>query len=114
MTSMDGQFAITHTKGDTFDYTLTIKKSSVNINWSSEGYASGVCKVKTNPSQTDADLTLTVDITTNGALRLYSSSVVTLAVGTYYYDIEFTKTGSKKETWFNNTPSKFIITQDVS
>lgn len=114
MTTLDTSFTFTHTKGDTFDYTVTIKKSAVNINWATEGYVSGVCKVKSNPSNTDADLTLTVDITTNGALRLYNASAVTLAVGTYYYDIEFTKSGGKKETWFNNQPHKFIITQDVS
>lgn len=114
MTTLDVNFNFTHTKGDTFDYTITIKKSGANINWATEGYVSGTCSVKSNPSATTADLSLTVDITTNGALRLYSASAVTLGVGTYYYDIQFVKSGSKVETWWNNQISKFTITQDVT
>ena len=110
--TIDTNFNITATKGDSFDKTIPITKNSASFNWTSEGYVSGICKVKATPTQTAADLTLTVDISSTGALRIYSASALTLAVGLYYYDIEFTLTGSKKKTWFRGCT--FTVEQDVT
>ena len=114
MTTLDANFKFTHTKGDSFDFIIPITKNEVAINWANEGYVSGICKVKKDPTQTTADITLIVDISVNGALRLYASAVIDNPVREYFYDIQFTKTGSKIETWWNDKMSKFLITQDIS
>jgi hypothetical protein len=113
MTTIDSNFNIKHTRGDTFDKTISINLNGSAINWSSNGYASATCKVKTYPADTNAAFNLTVDISVNGALRL-TSAAITAAPGLYYYDIEFVKTGSKTETWWGDSPSKFEITQDIT
>ena len=66
MTTIDSEFNITHTNGDTFDKTITIIKNNIAFNWASEGYVSGICKViKLNsPSQL---FNLIIDISVNGA-----------------------------------------------
>lgn len=110
--TIDSQFNITATKGDTFDKTIPFTKNGSAFNWTTEGYVSGICKIKKVATRSTGDATLTVDISVNGALRLYSSSAITLAVGTYYYDVEFTLTGSRKKTWFRGCT--FTVEQDVS
>ncbi len=113
MTTIDTNFKITHTKGDSFDKTITINLNGVAINWLSNGYLTATCKVKTSPADTFAMFNLTVDITVNGALRL-TSVAITAAPGIYYYDIEFAKSGGKTETWWGGYPSIFELIQDVT
>src|ERR1035437_8122356 len=109
MTIIDSEFTITHTKGDTLDKTITITKNKIAFNWISEGYASGTCKVKSKSNSLDLLFSLMIDITVNGALRIYSSTPITTPVGFYFYDIEFTLTNGAKKTWFKNEPCHFII-----
>jgi len=114
MTTVDTNFNIKHTKGDTLDKTITINLNGSAINWASNGYLTATCKVKSLPPETSSVFDITIDITVNGALRMTSTTVQTIPAGTYYYDIQFAKSGSKVETWWNDQPAKFEITQDVT
>lgn len=110
MATMDLFFNIHHTKGDTFDYTIPITDNNNQpINWTAEGYISGTSKVKANPNQEVEDFTLNVDISVNGALRLYTAGILDKPAREYFYSIKFLKTGGLVETWFSEKPQKFII-----
>jgi hypothetical protein len=108
-------FGFIHTKGEILDKSGTVERSGVALNWTSEGYVSGIAYAKKNVSSEVPDFEINVDISTNGVLRLYTTEAI-MSSGKYYFDIEFTMSSGKTKTWCNNDMSPYIaeIKQDVT
>lgn len=95
-------FDVKQTQGDTFDTTITVTSPAT---WA--GYSSGECNVK--DSSGNILFALTVDISTNGQLRLYKTGTVDNPVGTYYYAIKWTMTDGSIKTWVKSDNSLHIF-----